>query len=265
MTPEFSVRAFPEDSAAGHTGRPLHVPGPSAGVASPAPPVYGKELTAACLRGENPADTRNFFPAAHAGARRLRGPERHPSIMNKFLKACIAIVVLAAIVCSGWYFFRSSMSAHPLVRECYAALVRHDPDSEGYLMKIACFAIDEKDGARLLLICEQPAAKGTPQKLEAVFPIVVDPAAPKQEAGGSPFENPNLVITSFTVKRNGETKTFTADPPLHGVPTPSGMHRPIGTVTGFKDGRPVGPKSLTSYNRSYHFFRYDDVAEEEQK
>ena len=76
--------------------------------------------------------------------------------MKKIIKAFIILAVLVAIVCTSWLFFRSSMSIHPLVRDCYAALVRLDPGSEGYLMKIACFAIDDKDGARLLLICEKP-------------------------------------------------------------------------------------------------------------
>lgn len=95
--------------------------------------------------------------------------------MKKIIKAFIILAVLVAIVCTSWLFFRSSMSIHPLVRDCYAALVRLDPGSEGYLMKIACFAIDDKDGARLLLICEKPG-KGSPQKpeaaekIEAVFP-----------------------------------------------------------------------------------------------
>ena len=143
--------------------------------------------------------------------------------MKKIIKAFIILAVLVAIVCTSWLFFRSSMSIHPLVRDCYAALVRLDPGSEGYLMKIACFAIDDKDGARLLLICEKPG-KGSPQKpeaaekIEAVFPLTQDPATPQPKAGSNPFENPGLVISSFTVKENDQSKTFTVDPPLRGIP-----------------------------------------------
>ena len=180
--------------------------------------------------------------------------------MNKALTFLLGAGILAGIAGTGWTFFQSSMACHPLARACWQAVGEATGEAEAIAMAEASFANDPREGARILIAFLKPLSATRAEKRLAVFPLRQDPAAPETHLGANPFEDPSLVADRVAI--TGEGVAGVLEAPLKQAirpqATPSGMHRPEGVIAGYRDGRPYGPESRSTWSLASHFFRWDD-------
>lgn len=193
--------------------------------------------------------------------------------MGKTIRFLTIFVITGGILASSWIFFRKNMAIHPLVKACYLSLLETLPSDEVPALLGAKFVMGD-NGATVLLTCTKgpfQSAKlesktiapptstgklqGIIQSTEYIFPLRQDPKRPMDNRGGNPFEDDSLIITEYSVSGQQTVPLLKS---IHGIITPLGMHRPIGTITKYTHGLPVGHQSSTTYNRINHFFRYDD-------
>ncbi|MCR5257291.1 MAG: hypothetical protein K6E40_03940 [Desulfovibrio sp.] len=180
--------------------------------------------------------------------------------MNKAIYCLAGLGLAAGIAGTGWKFFQSSMACHPLARACWQALGEASGEADAIALAEASFANDPQNGARILIAFVKPLSATKAEKRLAVFPLKQDPTRPAARPGANPFEEPSLLADSAQV--TGEGIAGILELPLkqavRPVPTPAGMHRPEGRIDGFRDGRPYGPESRSTWSRISHFFRWDD-------
>ncbi len=180
--------------------------------------------------------------------------------MNKALTCLIGAGLLAGIAGTAWTFFQSSMACHPLARACWQAVGEATGEAEAIALAEASFANDPKEGARILIAFLKPLSASRAEKRLAVFALRQDPARSKAHIGANPFEDPSLVADRVVITGEGIAGVLELplDPGIRPAPTPSGMHRPQGTIAGYRDGRPYGPESRSTWSLASHFFRWDD-------
>ena len=180
--------------------------------------------------------------------------------MNKAITFLLGAGILAGIAGTGWKFFQSSMACHPLARACWQAVCEATGEAEAIALAEASFANDPREGARILIAFLKPLSASRAEKRLAIFPLRQDPAGPETHLGANPFEDPSLVADRVTI--TGEGLAGVLEVPLKQAirpqPTPSGMHRPEGEIAGYRDGRPYGPESRSTWSLASHFFRWDD-------
>ena len=180
--------------------------------------------------------------------------------MNKAITFLLGAGILAGIAGTGWKFFQSSMACHPLARACWQAVGEATGEAEAIALAEASFANDPREGARILVAFLKPLSASRAEKRLAIVPLRQDPAGPETHLGTNPFEDPSLVADRVTIM--GEGLAGDLELPLKQAirpqPTPSGMHRPEGEIAGYRDGRPYGPESRSTWSLASHFFRWDD-------
>ncbi|MCR5259184.1 MAG: hypothetical protein K6E40_13630 [Desulfovibrio sp.] len=180
--------------------------------------------------------------------------------MNKALACLIGAGILAGIAGTGWKFFQSSMACHPLARACWQAVGEATGEAEAIALAEASFANNPREGARILVAFLKPLSAARAEKRLAVFALKQDPAGAEAHVGANPFEDPGLVADRVVI--TGEGLAGVLDVPLkeaiRPAPTPAGMHRPEGEIAGYRDGRPYGPESRSTWSLASRFFRWDD-------